>query len=223
MAVSNYRDPPWMNNEIKKLINEKNLAYKSYCRFNRDVFLFEKFKFLQNQLNVSIENSKQTYYSKLASKLANPATSSKTYWSILKTFLNNKKIPCIPPLFHENKFITNFKEKAELFNTFFANQCTLLNNSSVLPNNLAKLTNKSLDTVNFSTDDISKIINNLDPNKAHGHDMLSIRMIKLCGNSIWKPLSIIFNDCLKEGNFPSNLEIFPLMLYLFTRKETNSV
>ena len=118
------RDLPWMNNKIKKLINEKNLAYKSknlayksYCRFNRDVFLFEKFKFLQNQLNVSIENSKQTYYSKLASKLANPATSSKTYWSILKTFLNNKKIPCIPPLFHENKFITNFKEKAELFNT----------------------------------------------------------------------------------------------------------
>ena len=108
-----------MNSEIKNLINEKNLAYKSYCRFNRDVFLFEKFKFLQNQLSVSIENSKQTYYSKLSRKLANPATSSKTYWFIVKTFLNNKKISCIPPLFHENKFITNFKEKAELFNTFF--------------------------------------------------------------------------------------------------------
>ena len=153
---------------------------------------------------MSIENSKQAYYSKLVCKLANPAASSKTYWSILKTFLNNKKISCIPPLFHENKFITNFEKKAELFNTFFAKQCTLLNDSSVLPYNLAKLTNKSLDTVNFSTDYISKIINNLDPNKAHGHDMLSIRMIKLCGNSICKPLSIIFNDCLKEGNFPSD-------------------
>ena len=195
-----------MNNEINKLINEKNFPHKSYCRFNRDVFLFEKFKFLQSQSNVSIENSKQTYYSKLTSKLANPATSSKTYWSILKTFLNNKKIPCIPPLFHENKFITNFKEKAELFNTFFASQCTLLNNSSVLPNELEKLTNKLLDTVNFSTVDTSKIIKNLDPNKAHGHDMLSIRMIKLCENSICKPVSIIFNDCLKEGKFPFDLE-----------------
>ena len=28
-------------------------------------------------------------------------------------------------------------------------------------------------------------------------------MIKLCGNSICKPLSIIFNDCLKEEKFPS--------------------
>ena len=62
--VCDDRDPPWMNNEIKKLINDKNLAYKSYCRFNRDVFLFEKFKFLQNQLNVSIENSNQMYYYK---------------------------------------------------------------------------------------------------------------------------------------------------------------
>ena len=75
-----------------------------------------------------------------------------------------------------------------------------------LANNLAKLINKSLDIANFSTDDISKSINNLDPNKAHGHDMLSIEMIKLYGNSIWIPLSIIFNDCLKEGNFPSDWE-----------------
>ena len=29
-------------------------------------------------------------------------------------------------------------------------------------------------------------------------------MIKLCGNSIFKPLSIIFNDSLKEGTFPSD-------------------
>ena len=84
-------------------------------------------------------------------------------------------------MFHEIRLITNFKEKAELFNTFFASQCTPLNNSSVLPDNPGKLTNKSLDTVNFSTDDISKIINNLDPNKTHGHDMLNIRMIKLSG------------------------------------------
>ena len=83
------------------------------------MFFFEKFKALQYQLNISIEESKEKYYTKLSSRLADPLTSPKTYWSILKTFLNNKKIPCIPPLFHENKFIIDFKEKAELFNHFF--------------------------------------------------------------------------------------------------------
>ena len=73
-----------------------------------------------------------------------------------------------------------------------------------MPNNLAKITNESLDTINFSTDDIPKIINNLDPNEAHGQDMFSIRMINLCGSSICKPLSIIFNDCIKEVKFPSD-------------------
>ena len=98
-------------------------------------------------------------------------------------------------------FITKFKEKAEIFNIFFPNQCTLLHNSSASPNNLAKLTNESLDTVNFSTDDIFKLINNSDPNKAHSIDMLSIRMIKLCGNSLCNPLSMIFNDSQRRENF----------------------
>ena len=41
----------------------------------------------------------------------------------MKTFLNNKKVPCILPLFHDNKFVIDFREKAELFNSFFAEQC----------------------------------------------------------------------------------------------------
>ena len=55
-VVCDNRDPPWMNNEIQNLINEKTLADKSYCRFNRDVFLFKKFKFLQIQLNVPMDD-----------------------------------------------------------------------------------------------------------------------------------------------------------------------
>ena len=104
--------------------------------------------------------------------------------------------------FHENKFITDFKEKAELFNHFFINQCSLLSNDSVLSTNLPQLTSKCLDSIHFSRSDIVKIISRLDPNKAHGYDMLSIRMIKLCGNSICRTLSIIFKDCLNETKFP---------------------
>ena len=54
-------------------------------------------------------------------KLSDPNIISDTYWSILKCFLTGKKVPCIPPIFHEKRFITDFREKAELFNSFFAN------------------------------------------------------------------------------------------------------
>ena len=40
---------------------------------------------------------------------------SKVYWSPLKIFLDNKKIPIIPPLLYENCFINDFKEKSPTF------------------------------------------------------------------------------------------------------------
>ena len=133
----------------------------------------------------------------------NPLTSTKSYWSILKSFLNNKKIPCIQPLLHENRYITRFKDKTEFFNNFFANQCSLINNSSVLPSALFKLTENVISSINFGSDDIAKIIQKLDPNKALGHDMISIRMYKICGNSIYKPFHLIFRSCIENGKFPS--------------------
>ena len=48
---------------------------------------------------------------------------------------------------------------------------------------------------------MSKLILALNPNKAHGHDGLSIRMLQMGSDSIFKPLSIIFLNCLKAGYF----------------------
>ena len=39
-----------------------------------------------------------------------------------------------------------------------------------------------LSSVRLSQGHIAKIIQNLDPNKAHGHDNISIRMLKTCGS-----------------------------------------
>ena len=117
-------------------------------------------------------------------------------------FLNNKKTPIIPPLFYENRFVTDFKKKAELFNSFFAKQCTIINNGNSLPSEFLLKTDKFLSNITFSSDDILKIIQNLDSEKAHGHDKISIRMLKICGPSICKPLDISFKSCLESGIFP---------------------
>ena len=94
------------------------------------------------------------------------------------------------------------KKKLTLFSHFFVDQCSLLSNNSVLPADLPQLTKRCLDSISLSSSDIAKIISHLDPNKAHDHDKLSIRIIELCGNSICKPLSVIFNNCLNDGKFP---------------------
>ena len=45
-------------------------------------------------------------------KLRNTQKKSYVYWYLLKPFSNNRNTPIIPPLLHENCFVTDFREKA---------------------------------------------------------------------------------------------------------------
>ena len=76
---------------------------------------------------------------------------------MLKTFLNNKKIRCIPPIFCENDFIIDFQRKAEFFYEFFVKQCTVVPNSSKHPSVFISKTNKHLSTVTFYENEIKKL------------------------------------------------------------------
>ena len=132
-------------------------------------------------------------------KLTHIQKNTKFYMTLLKRFLNNEKIPFIPHLFHGNKYVTGFKKKAELFNSFFGKQCSQLTNSCELPLNLHYTTEKRLDTLNFSNNNIEKIIQNLDLSKPHGHDKISIWIIKIFCKSICKHFQLIFNQCSDTG------------------------
>ena len=118
---------------------------------------------------------------------------------MLKTFLNNKRIPRIPSIYHNNNYITDFKQKAQILNIFFATQCRLVDNTSKLPTDSLKRTNNLLSNISFTKDDNVKIIKNLNPNKAHGFDMISIRMLKICGDSVLKSLELIFNHFMHNA------------------------
>ena len=97
----------------------------------------------------------------------------------------------------------DFKGKAEFFNALFTSQCSLVNNNSKIPSVVTKKTCQSLSPVAFSTYDVLKIIRNLNPKIAHGHNMISIRILKICDESICKPLGITFRSCLQNGKFSS--------------------
>ena len=93
------RDPPWINSSIRRLIQDKNEAYKHFKRSNNNSQYFENFQCRQNLPGVSIEASKGRYFSRLSKKLMEPSTSPKTYWSVLKSFRNDKKYPAFHQFF----------------------------------------------------------------------------------------------------------------------------
>ena len=68
----------------------------------------------------------------LAITLSDPRTSSKTYWSIMRTFFRGKKIPIIPPSFINEKLVPEFKAKAKYFNDFFLCKCSAVIKDNVI-------------------------------------------------------------------------------------------
>ena len=68
---------------------------------------------------------KEKHHHHLSLKLNNPNAGAKTYWSILKSFYNDIKVPLIPPLLVNNKVVFDFRKKANLVNNFFATHAYL--------------------------------------------------------------------------------------------------
>ena len=90
-----------------------------------------------------------------------------------------------------------------------------------MPPELLLKIDKFLSIITFTSDDILKIIQNLNSEKAHGHARISIRMLKVCGPSICKPVDIIFKLYLESGTFP--LEWKKVNVVPLHKKMTNNL
>ena len=102
------------------MLKKQNRIYKKYKKNgfrNEDKLIFEAYR---GEVADAIEKSKERYLLSLGNKLCDNRTGQKSYWKIVNNLLNKCKIPRIPPLLVAHKFITCIKEKAFLFNNFFA-------------------------------------------------------------------------------------------------------
>ena len=102
------KDPPWMTDFIKSKIEWQNNIYKFFQNSSKNLAEYNILLWQAiTELSDLTYEKKNDYYNVLAKKLSDPKTSFKTYWSVLKTFYNNKKVPIIPPII-ENKLEADF-------------------------------------------------------------------------------------------------------------------
>ena len=87
--------------------------------------------------------------------------------------------------------VSDFEQKANLFNNYFAFQCAPIKNGRKLPK-FSYNTEEILTSFDVKDDDIPPIIKNLNLDKAHGRDQLSVIMINTCDHSITFSLKLIF-------------------------------
>ena len=108
----------WMNEIIKSNMETKNKLYQQYIqnrRFESDLVFIES---LIAELNYLISYTKDLYYENLAKKLNNPLLQAKTYWSILKLFYNDRKVPLIPPLLIDDNLSLTYRQKQTFLTSF---------------------------------------------------------------------------------------------------------
>ena len=108
--IKTFRDSdlPWMKNDINNKVKLKHKLYHRYLRHKRNKEDFASAEDL-DEIDKLISKSKKRYYQNISRMLNDPSTRSKTYWPIMKTFFNSKKVPAIPLLLFKGVFFTDFQ------------------------------------------------------------------------------------------------------------------
>ena len=81
---------------------------KCYYKNSQKKIDYEKLLEKSSDCTKEILEAKNNYILKMTTKLQDPKTATKTYWAILSRRLHKKKIPAIPPLFVNGKFVPRF-------------------------------------------------------------------------------------------------------------------
>ena len=87
----------------------------------------------------------------------------------------------------------------QIFSMIFLLSNATLKNDSIPPTNQIILTESRICSLDFNEDEILKIIKDLNIHKAHSHDDISIRMIKICAKLLLKPLFLLFHNSINSS------------------------
>lgn len=120
--ICNDKGPLWLNNKIKIVSEKKNDLLENYMTnggLDTDYVRLQKVGI--KRVNF-VRSSKEKFYINLAKRLNDLCTASKTYWSIVKTFINGKD-SYYSIIIGQHNLVLKFKEKANILNYFFVHQC----------------------------------------------------------------------------------------------------
>ena len=108
-----YRQPPWMNDNIKRKLKQRTKLIKYFYKNGQMKCGYDKILEKSAECSAEMFETKKNYILNMTSKLADSHAAPKTYWTLLNRLLYNKKIPAIPLLLLDGKC-----EKSNIFNNF---------------------------------------------------------------------------------------------------------
>ncbi|RNA05155.1 RNA-directed DNA polymerase from mobile element jockey-like, partial [Brachionus plicatilis] len=182
------KQPPWMNNGIKKLIKENYCLWKKLVGGKRSLrcSILENFRRVRNQIKRKIKSAVSDFEARLAKHAKQPKMIFKYFYEKL-----NVK-PAIHSIKRSDGTITsNRDEIVRIFNEFFH---SVFNNNVDEPPNFLHRSEKVCE-FNINTD-ISPLIvlrhlKGLNVSKSTGFDGVNPYFLKMTADAICVPLSLL--------------------------------
>ena len=112
----------------------------------------------------------------------------------------------IPPLFDftSDSMVTDENEKANVLNSYFANQSSIDDSLSTLPEANYPQIQSSLDTINIMPFEVLDVLKSLKLGKASGPDGINNRILIEVAGQIAPHLCDLFNYSLNSNTVPSS-------------------
>ena len=144
----------------------------------------------------------QNYVAKLKKKISELSKGSKQWWRLNRELLEKKcKLSSIPPLRKDGQWISESKDKANLFAEMFDSKAQLPCESVDCP--FFGRADVDLDEyIVLRTRSTLKILSKLDVTKATGPDRIPAVILRRVAEFIAQPLTVIFRRLLAEGCWP---------------------
>ena len=204
----------WMTYGILESINNKNKLYKRFIQTDKNNI--EHFNTLKNEYHIyrarlrrTIREAKRMFYTRTFLMYKNDM--KKTWGVISDTLKSSDKSKSQVEFIVGNHIVRDTDEIANHFNDYFINiSRTLLQQIQPTHSFDHYLNENAASRLQFhpvNKEYISKLIDKLKNKASYGHDNISNKLIKSAKEVLVEPLTLLVNQMLKSGHFPSELKI----------------
>ena len=210
-----HKKSPWITAGILKSMRLRDKLYYKLKTTSPNTAQYQtvkaNFDNYSRIINKLIKTAKMDFYDNEFEKYK---SDMKKTWSTINSILGrNKKSNQFPNhIFSNGNKIDDKRKIANELNDYFSNIGDKL--STKIPKKSksfeAYLKNKVLTSFSFNlvnTTDVSKVINELKPKTSTGDDGISTKILKLVSGALVEPITILINQSLTTGIFPSSYKL----------------
>ena len=196
------KSEPWISAEFLNTIKHRDYLLKVYSR-SKDPSDWSKFKSARNKVNKKKKTIKANYYK---GKMKDLSKKPKELWKEIKQLIPDSSNTRVDKIIVNDSDveIDDKKEICNAFNEFFVNIGAVLAqkfNSSTSDINVP-ITQASFNFSLISRNEILKILQSLDSDKATGLDGMNIALLKHGGIFLSEKLEFIFNLSILSAKVP---------------------